>query len=155
MTAQQFDLEAIQKMSVGSIPFAERSGLRLEAFEPGYVKMRIPLEGNQNHIGTMYAGALFTLSEIPGGALFMGSFDVSKYFPIVAEMNIKYLKPATTDITVEARLSAEEIARISEEADTNGKSVFHLELELKDTNEQVVAVTTGVYQARSHNYKKK
>ena len=154
MTAQQFDFETIKRMTTGSIPFAERSGLDLIEFERGRVKMLMPLESNINHVGTMYAGALFTLAEIPGGALFISAFDMTKYFPIVAEMNIKFLKPATTDITVEANLSEEEIQRISEEAETNGKSVFNLELELKDTDDQVVATTTGVYQARSRNYKK-
>ncbi|MCG8668874.1 MAG: DUF4442 domain-containing protein [Pseudomonadales bacterium] len=155
MTAQQFDFDTVKKMTTGSIPFAERSGLDLLEFSRGHVKMLMPMEGNQNHVGTMYAGALFTLAEIPGGAIFMSAFDMTKYYPIVAEMNIKYLKPATTDITIEANLSEEEIQRISEEADANGKAVFNLELELKDSNDQVVAVTTGVYQARSHNYKKK
>lgn len=141
-------------MTVGSIPFAERSGLELVEFDRGHVVMRMPLETNQNHVNTMYAGALFTLAEIPGGALFLSAFDMTKYYPIVADMNIKFLKPATTDITIKATLSEEEIQRISVEADTNGKAVFNLELDLIDANDQVVAQTTGVYQARSHNYKK-
>lgn len=153
MTAQQFDFETVKKLTTGAIPFAERAGIELLEFDRGHVKMKIPLEGNQNHVGTMYAGALFTLAEIPGGALFISAFDMSKYFPIVAEMNIKYLKPATTDITVEANLSEQEIQRISEEAQANGKAVFVLNLELKDANGEVVAVTSGNYQARSRQRK--
>ena len=150
MTAQAFDFETIRKMTTKSIPFAERAGIDLVEFERGHVKMKIPLEPNKNHIGTMYAGALFTLAEIPGGAIFMSAFDMSKFFPIVAEMTIKYLKPATTDIYVEVNMSEEEIERITNEATENGKSVFILEKELKDENGVVVAITTGTYQARAH-----
>lgn len=153
MTAQQFDFDTVRKLTTGSIPFAERAGIDLLEFERGHVKMKIPFEGNQNHVGMMYAGALFTLAEIPGGALFMSAFDMSKFFPIVTEMNIKYLKPAMTDITVEASLSEEEIARITEEAEANGKAKFVLDLELKDANNEVVSITSATYQARSHQRK--
>jgi len=150
MTAQAFDFETIKKMTTKSIPFADRAGIDLVEFERGHVKMKIPLEPNKNHIGTMYAGALFTLAEIPGGAIFMSAFDMTKFFPIVAEMTIKYLKPATTDIYVEVNMSEDEIERITNEANENGKSIFILEKELKDENGEVVAITTGTYQARAH-----
>ena len=150
MTAQAFDFETIRKMTTRSIPFAERAGIDLVEFKRGHVKMKIPLEPNKNHIGTMYAGALFTLAEIPGGAIFMSAFDMTKFFPIVAEMTIKYLKPATTDIYVEVTMSEDEIERITKEATDNGKSTFILEKELKDENGVVVAITTGTYQARAH-----
>ena len=55
------------------IDFVKRCGLKAEQLEPGFVRLRMPLSGNQNHIGTLYAGALFTLAEIPGGALFLTS----------------------------------------------------------------------------------
>jgi hypothetical protein len=50
------------------IAFVQRSGLRTSAGVET-VRLRMPLI-DQNHIGGMYAGALFTLAEIPGGALF-------------------------------------------------------------------------------------
>ena len=150
MTTQSFDFETIKKMTTKSMPFAERAGIELLEFKRGHVKMKIPLNINKNHIDTMYAGALFTLAEIPGGVIFMSAFDMTKFFPIVAEMNIKFIKPATTDIYVEATLSEDEIARITQEATDNGKSVFVLEKELKDENGEFVAITKGTYQARAH-----
>ncbi|CBL45930.1 Hypothetical protein HDN1F_23470 [gamma proteobacterium HdN1] len=145
-----FDFETVRRLTTGTIPFAERAGVDLVEFERGRVKMKIPFQGNQNHIGTMYAGALFTLAEIPGGALFMSAFDPTKAFPILADLSIKFLKPATTDIFVEASLNDDEIARINSEVESNGKSVYVLDLELKDTNGVVVATTHATYQARAH-----
>ena len=65
-------------------------------------------------------------------------------------MSLKFLKPAKTAITVEARLSDEEIERITREVAEKGKSVYILELELKDESGEVVATTTARYQARAH-----
>ena len=82
------------------IDFVKRCGLKAEQLEPGFVRLRMPLSGNQNHIGTLYAGALFTLAEIPGGALFLTSFDVQRFYPLIKEMNLRFRRPATSDITV-------------------------------------------------------
>ena len=132
------------------IDFVKRCGLKAEQLEPGFVRLRMPLSGNQNHIGTLYAGALFTLAEIPGGALFLTSFDVQRFYPLIKEMNLRFRRPATSDITVEARLSDEEIARIQAEAEHNGKADYHLELQLCDASGEVVAQTRALYQLRKH-----
>ena len=132
------------------IDFVKRSGLKAEQLEPGFVRLRMPLAGNQNHIGTLYAGALFTLAEIPGGALFLTSFDVQRFYPLIKEMNLRFRRPATSDISVEARLDTEEIERIQNEAEREGKAEYRLELQLKDADGQVVAETSALYQLRKH-----
>ncbi len=132
------------------IDFVKRCGLKAEQLEPGFVRLRMPLSGNQNHIGTLYAGALFTLAEIPGGALFLTSFDVQRFYPLIKEMNLRFRRPATSDITFEARLSDEEIARIQAEAERNCKADYHLELQLCDASGEVVAQTRALYQLRKH-----
>jgi len=141
-------IELVRQLTEEQIAFVKRSGLKAEVLEPGFVRLRMPLQGNQNHIGSMYAGALFTLAEIPGGALFMTSFDVQGYYPIIKEMNLRFRRPATADILVEARMSAEQISQISAQADSEGKADYRLDLELKDANGEVVAVSQGLYQMR-------
>ena len=143
-------LELVRQLTEEQIAFVKRSGLKAEVLEPGFVRLRMPLQGNQNHIGSMYAGALFTLAEIPGGALFLTSFDVQRFYPLIKEMNLRFRRPATSDITVEARLSDEEIARIQAEAEQNGKADYHLELQLYDASGEVVAQTRALYQLRKH-----
>ncbi len=44
--------------------FVERSGIEAVELEPRHIKLKMPLKGNENHFGSMYAGALFTLAEI-------------------------------------------------------------------------------------------
>ncbi|MEZ4287142.1 MAG: YiiD C-terminal domain-containing protein [Polyangiales bacterium] len=106
-------LDGFKKMIESGIPFVQRSGAKVDELRRGYVKMSIPYKPNINHIGTMYAGALFTLAELPGGAIFLSSFDGSKYFPIVKAMDLKFVAPAKSDITVEVTLSDDQIAKNS------------------------------------------
>jgi len=143
------DLEVAKKMLEGGIKFVANSGLRVVELRRGYVKCLMPFTGNGNHIGTMYAGALFTLAEIPGGALFLSSFDASKFYPIVKELDLRFLKPAKGDVTVEIALDDIHIASLSAQAAEKGKAEFILEGQLKAADGSIVAESRGVYQIRS------
>lgn len=145
-----FPAEIARQFTEDKIAFVKRMNLKAEVLEPGFVRLRVPLAGNENHIGSMYAGALFTLAEIPGGALFLTSFDASKFYPIVKEMNLRFRRPATGDIVVEAHLGTEEIERLQSEAQANGKAEYVLELQLTDGSGEVVALSRGIYQLRKH-----
>lgn len=144
-----FTPEAVKELVEKKIAFVERMGLKVLELTPGYVKLTAPLSGNENHIGSMYAGALFTLAEMPGGALVLTTFDPTKCYPIVKELTIKFLRPAQSDITVEISLSREEVDRIVGEISDHGKAEFILHGELKDESGTVVATSQGLYQLRA------
>lgn len=129
-------------------PFAERTGVELIDLAEGYVRMQMPYESNANHIGTMYAGALFTLAELPGGIICFSSFDMTKYYPIVKDMQIRFRRPAKSNVTVELRLSKEKAAEITAITEAEGKADYILEGELVDAEGTVVALSKGVYQLR-------
>jgi len=139
----------IRQMTEEHIAFVKRTGLKAEVLEPGHVRLRMPLKGNENHLHNMYAGALFTVAELPGGVLMLTSFDARRFYPILKEAGLRFRRPATSDITVDAYLSEAEIARIGEEATHQGKAEFTLDLELKDAEGTVVAESHAVYQLRS------
>src|SRR5512140_3154172 len=133
------DLEIAKKALESGIGFVANCGLKVVELRRGYVKCMMPFAGNGNHIGTMYAGALFTLAELPGGALFLSSFDTSKFFPIVKALDLQFLKPATSDVTVEVSLDDIHIASLAAEAAAKGKAEFILEGELKTADGTIVA----------------
>lgn len=140
--------EIIRQFVEKPFAFVERTGIQAIELKPRFVKLGMPLKGNENHFGSMYAGALFTLAEIPGGALYLTTFDVARYYPIVKEMNIRFRRPAATDITVALSISEKKVRDIQQEAAKNGKAEYTLETELKDTAGTVVALGKGVYQLR-------
>lgn len=138
-----------RQLTEEQIAFVKRSNLKALVLEPGFVRLQMPLAGNQNHLGSMYAGALFTLAEIPGGALFLTSFDAQRFYPIIKAMNLRFRRPATGDIRVEARLAAEEIQRLQKQVTEQGKAEYCLELQLTDDGGEVVAESSGLYQLRA------
>ena len=136
------------ELGIDSVEGIKRTGIRAVAARDRYAKMLMPLEGNVNHVGMMYAGSLFTLGEIAGGAIHTASVDLTRLYPIVKEVSIRYRRPAMTDVTVEVAMSEEEASRIQAEALENGKADYVLKLELEDADGEVVAIIDGTWQVR-------
>lgn len=133
-----------------TIPVAHRMGVHAEEVRSGYAAATVPAEGNGNHFGVMYAGVLFTVGEILGGAIAVASFDTAKFYPLVKDLRIAFRRPATTAVRAEALLADAEIERVSAEAEANGKADFTLRAVLTDVDGVVVAETEGLYQLRAH-----
>ncbi|WP_024800508.1 YiiD C-terminal domain-containing protein [Nocardia sp. BMG51109] len=133
-----------------TIPIAHTMGVRALEVRPGFAATTVPIEGNGNHFGVMYAGVLFTVAEILGGAIPLATFDASKYYPLVKDLQIFFRKPAKTDVRAEASLPDEEIARITAAAEADGKAEFTLNATVTDADGVVVAETAGLYQLRTH-----
>ena len=131
------------------VPRAHQMGVRFVELRPGYVRAELPVEGNTNHVGTIYAGVIFTLAEVLGGAMHVATFDVTTHYPIVRSMTIDFVAPGTTALTAVASLSDDEIAAVRSAA-ANGKASFVLVAEVTDVAGTVVARTTGNYQIRPH-----
>lgn len=133
------------------IEFVKRMGLKILEIKPRYIKLTAPLKSNENHIGTMYAGAQFTLAEVPGGALCWVTFDMNLFYPIVKEMTIRFKKPVTSDVFLELSISKEDAKQIENRATETGKAEFVLEGEITDETGEVVAASKGIYQLRVHS----
>jgi acyl-coenzyme A thioesterase PaaI-like protein len=133
-----------------TIPPAHRMGIKAVEARRGYAAATVPLEGNGNHFGVMYAGVQFTVAEILGGIITIASFDAAKYYPLVKKVDIQFTGMARSDLRAEASLDEEEIGRIEAEAAEKGKADFTLDAVVKDQDDQTVSVTHGLYQLRAH-----
>lgn len=132
-----------------AVPSMYQLGIRVLDIRPGRAVATVPLEGNVNHFGSMYAGALFGAAEMLGGALFFPSFDAARFYPTVKDLQIRYRRPAKTDVRALAELDAATLAHMQHELDTAGKTEFVLDAVLTDTKGEVVATTRGTYQIRT------
>jgi hypothetical protein len=125
-----------------------RTGIKVLDLRERYGKLGMPMEGNGNHVGMMYAGSLFTIGEVMGGVIFSVGFDYARFYPIVKEVAIKFRRPAMTDVTLEHEMPKHEADRIQKEAEDKGKADFALDLEIKDLNGETVSLVQGVWQIR-------
>jgi acyl-coenzyme A thioesterase PaaI-like protein len=133
-----------------TIPIAEQMGVKVLEARRGFAAASVPAEGNGNHFGVIYAGVQFTVAEILGGIIALSSFDASKYFPLVKNLDIAFVGMATTALRAEAKMDDETIARVETEAAAQGKSDYTLEAVVTDAAGVVVATTRGLYQLRAH-----
>jgi len=140
--------EKLAEVAVKLVEGIKRTGIKVTDLSERYGKLLMPLEGNVNHVGMMYAGSLFTIGEMAGGLIHGVSFDYSRFFPIVKEVSIRFLAPAMTDVTLEVSMSSEEAEVIQNRAEEEGKADFVLDLEIKDTNGTIVGVVSGTWQIR-------
>jgi len=141
-------IEKLKDLFRTGIPFAARAGIEAGRMEKEGINLMMPLNPNRNHIGTMYAGALFTLAEMMGGAVAMVYFMEHGLIPIVKGLNIKFVKPAKSDITTEWMMPLDSVEKVIADCKENGKADYTIELELKDKDGVTVAVSEGFYQVR-------
>ncbi|WP_231104802.1 PaaI family thioesterase [Haloechinothrix halophila] len=144
------ELAAFNELLTTHIPAAGRMGVRAVELRRGYARTELPLEGNGNHIGMLYAGCLFTAAEVLGGALHFSSFDLASCYPVVKDLAIRFLRPARTAVTASVSLPEERITELQAICDAEGKAEFTLETDILDADGTVVAATTGTYQIRQH-----
>lgn len=132
-----------------TIPTAHNMGVRVVQARRGFAAATVPVEGNGNHFGVIYAGVQFTVAEILGGIIALSTFDSSKYFPLVKNVDISFIGMARSELTAQTSLDDETIARVEAEVAERGKSDFTLEAVVTDADGQTVATTRGLYQLRA------
>ena len=99
-----------------TIPPAHKMGIKAVDVRRGYAAASVPLAGNGNHFGVVYAGVQFTVAEILGGMIAIASFDSAKYYPLVKKVDIEFTAAARTDLRAEASLDESELRRVETEA---------------------------------------
>ena len=150
MTANANQLvDAMNAAIESTIPIAHTMGVKVVEARPGFAATTVPAEGNGNHFGVIYAGVLFTVAEVLGGIIPLISFDNSKYFPLVKDLDIRFVAMAKSNVRAEASLDDETIARVEAEAAERGKADFTLDAVVTDADGQTVATTRGLYQLRA------
>ena len=133
-----------------TIPPVHKMGVRVVEARRGHAVASVPLAGNGNHFGVIYAGVQFTVAEMLGGVIALATFDAAKYYPLVKNVDIAFTGMARTDLLAQASLDDDEIARIEADVAENGKAEFTLDAVVKDQAGQTVSVTRGLYQLRAH-----
>jgi len=111
------------------------------------IKVKMPLANNINHVGTMYAGSLFTLAEFPVGEFIVPKLDTTRAIFILGKASIKFIKPAMTDITADFHFDENIIERIYQDVETEGKFTMEHEQELFDEQGDLVAISKMRYVA--------
>ncbi len=133
--------DAIKDQLNGAVPYAAHSGVSITELAEGTATSVLPASGETlNHIGTVHAGAMFTLAETASGAALAGAIapELFNVVPVAASASIQYLKKAKGDLHATAHV-AEGAGDVLATLRADGKVVFGIDVDILDAAENVVA----------------
>jgi thioesterase domain-containing protein len=133
---------AITGVVRGTVPLLDAVGMEVVEARPGHVRTRLPFKpSNGNHIGTVYAGVLFSFLEASGGALVLVAFDVTRYIPVIVEGTIRYARPVTGPVEAELTVTDAERDEVHRalEADPKPRWTLHATAVAEDGTEACAA----------------
>ncbi len=123
----------------------QHMGLEVLEHTPNRLRVKMPLEGNRNHLGGMYAGAIFTLAEFPFGLMFAAKFGLDEMVPVIGQMSIRYQAPATGPLFVDVKVTDEEWDSIQQQTREKGKLKLEREVEIRDEQGNLNSLVQGTY----------
>ena len=103
-------------------------------------------KANQNHAGTLHAGALVTLAETAGSAACATHPDLASYQLMAKGFSVVYRTAAVGAVTARCEVKPELARTILWGVTTTGKAAAEIPIELTDSRGEVVAEFTAHYQ---------
>jgi thioesterase domain-containing protein len=140
----------VQKLVRATVPVLDAMGIEVVDAAPGRVHTRLPfLASNGNHIGTVYAGVLYSFLESSGGALVLMGFDVSRYIPIIVKATIRYLRPVTGTVDCVLSVTGTERDAVHSALENDPKYRWVLRASATDDEGRVACEADLVYRFRT------
>jgi hypothetical protein len=139
------DLKDLKSAITDAVPWVKMSGVSIDIFTNGHVKLSVPSANHLNHVGIIYAGTHFMLMEVAGAALFLATYGMDKFLPINKGMSIRFLKPATTDIFCELRIDSADAREKLKPIEERGKGEWILDMAVTDINGTTVSTSSCTY----------
>jgi len=144
-------LEAkLQRNLRASLPLYEYMDLRIESASNGIFRCVVPMiENNMNHFRTIHAALQWAAAEVLGGLVWtMSKPEEGEFIPVVRRFEIDFERPAFGDIVAETRFSKAHSAEMKSELKSKGRYDFVLESEIRNLDEQTLALGKGFYAIR-------
>ena len=110
--------------------------------------MKLPFRGNENHVGTMYAGSMWTLAECSGLPWCFSAFGedvLERSLPVVAQFNIKFFKPVKCDLYIRHEWDSHDAYDLENKLLGDGKIKVWLKSKLVSKEGEEYAECEGLY----------
>ena len=135
MVQEQTSVAEMIRGGIERMPYNALVGVRIVEMDggraTGFLAARPELG---NHVGTIHAGAQFSVMEAAGGAAVTSAFLdlLGRATPLAQGAQLTYKRPLRGDATAEAFISAEEIERVRAELETQGRARFDVVVTVAD-----------------------
>ncbi|MGE0215538.1 DUF4442 domain-containing protein [Mycolicibacterium sp.] len=145
------DFDAVRTYTENAFPFKRYLGITFPAIDRDGATAALPERPELlNHVGTVHAGALFTVAEGAAAGAFSGGFAsrADGLAPLVRTASIAFRKPARGRITGSGRIVGD-VAEILDRLATDGRVSFDIQTELRDADGVTVVEATFEYYLRA------
>ena len=96
----------------------------------------------------MHAAFQWASAEILGGLVVLTNRADPKHVPVVNSLDIKFIRPALSDITSEALFSQQDVELMNSTLADSGRYDFNLSSTIRNADGEIVAEASGCYAVR-------
>lgn len=138
--------EAVRKNIVDCpIEYLRLAGVVPEVLEERHIRMKLEAgKMHLNHVNIMYAGSYFVFAESAGANLIACTYG-GQFVPIIASVNVNYLKPSANDLIIDMSMTEEEAAERIAPILERGKGRYPLTINVMDSEGTHCAQVEIVY----------
>lgn len=136
------------------VEFVERTGLELLTSGRGHARYRMPLAGNENHVGVMYMGAFTVLAEATAAIPGISILDTARFYPIIKDIAVAFHKMAASDVFAEFSLDEPALEGLLADLERKGSAGYLAEFPMLDADGVTVATGKVTVKLLSHNWTK-
>ena len=143
--------ELVRAQLEKTVPFATFIGVKMGEISEGRASAKLDQRDEvSNHIGSMHAGAMFTLGEAASGAALAGTLldRLMAVRPVAAKAEIQYLAIAKGTLTATG-VTTKSASDIKNSLDETGKTQFDVVVDITDETGKTVATMTVVWHVKS------
>ena len=140
----------LQRNLRANLPIYEYMDLRIESASNGIYRCMVPMiENNMNHFRTIHAALQWAAAEVLGGLVWtLSKPEEGDFVPVVRRFEIDFERPAFGDIVAETRFPKDQSDTMRSELKSKGRYDFVLESEIRNLDEETLAVGKGFYAIR-------
>ena len=129
---------------VAGLPFCQKIGVGISEAD----RMTIPDDATlYNHVGTVHAGAMFTLGESASGAAIADAVTKLGAMPLAKNASIAYRKPAKGALTAVGTV-AEDLEIVAGRVKSEGKTTVDVNVSITDATGLEVATMVVTWHLR-------
>ena len=130
-------------MNLAAIPYITLTNIQ----EEGENLFLTPDQSIDNHLGSIHAGAIFTLAETQSGHYLQRHFPQFKdqVIAMVRDASVSYKSPAMQKIKAYASLSEEETEKFLRRFERKGRGTISVNVEVRDSDDTLVCTASFLW----------
>jgi uncharacterized protein (TIGR00369 family) len=147
------DYAALPDLFAAAVPFATFLGITFDEVGPGRAVLGLKDDpAKHNHIGTLHAGALFSLAETASGLAVTAAIvdRLADVRPLAAKAEITYASVVRGDATATATIDGD-VAEILRTLDAEGRVRFPVSVDIAGESGEVGATVRVEWHLKRHS----